>query len=71
MTDPSLQHAAEPAIEPWMRGPIAGVDPMVAPLLYSFQMAREDLALHSATLSQEGSERGEIAGYDAPGSDVN
>ena len=30
--------------EPWMRGPIPGVDPFLAPLLYSFQMAREDLA---------------------------
>jgi uncharacterized damage-inducible protein DinB len=26
-----------------MRGPIPGVDPFLAPLLYSFQMAREDL----------------------------
>ncbi len=31
-------------VEPWLRGPIAGVDPMVAPVLMSFQMAREDLA---------------------------
>src|SRR5215470_17994257 len=30
--------------EPWMRGPIPGVDPLVAPILYSFQQAREDLA---------------------------
>src|ERR1700693_3456581 len=30
--------------EPWLRGPIPGVDPLLAPLLYSFQMAREDLA---------------------------
>jgi len=35
-----------------MRGPIAGVDPLLAPLFYSFQMAREDLALHTAALSQ-------------------
>src|SRR5579863_210332 len=34
----------EPLAEPWLRGPIAGVDPLLAPLLYSFQMAREDLA---------------------------
>jgi uncharacterized damage-inducible protein DinB len=27
-----------------MRGPVPGVNPFVAPLLYSFQMAREDLA---------------------------
>lgn len=29
--------------EPWMRGPIAGIDPLVAPVLYTFQQAREDL----------------------------
>jgi uncharacterized damage-inducible protein DinB len=29
--------------EPWMRGPIAGVDPLLAPVLYTFQQAREDL----------------------------
>jgi uncharacterized damage-inducible protein DinB len=29
--------------EPWMRGPIEGVSPLVAPVLYSFQLAREDL----------------------------
>jgi uncharacterized damage-inducible protein DinB len=34
----------EPSLpEPWMRGPIAGVDPLLAPVLYSFQQAREDL----------------------------
>ena len=30
--------------EAWLRGPIPGVDTLLAPLLYSFQMAREDLA---------------------------
>jgi uncharacterized damage-inducible protein DinB len=30
--------------EPWLRGPLPGIDPLLAPLLYSFQMAREDLA---------------------------
>lgn len=30
--------------EPWLRGPIPGVDTLLAPLLYSFQMAREDVA---------------------------
>ncbi len=30
--------------EAWMRGPIPGVDPLLAPILYSFQQAREDLA---------------------------
>jgi uncharacterized damage-inducible protein DinB len=29
--------------EPWLRGPISGVHPLLAPILYSFQQAREDL----------------------------
>jgi hypothetical protein len=37
--------------EPWMRGPIAGVHPLLAPVLYSFQMAREDLEKFTADLS--------------------
>ncbi|HEV2199473.1 MAG TPA: DinB family protein [Bryobacteraceae bacterium] len=39
------QPSIEPlAIEAWMRGSIPGVDPLLAPVLYSFQQAREDLA---------------------------
>jgi uncharacterized damage-inducible protein DinB len=38
-------------VEPWMRGPIDGVDVLVAPVLYSFQQAREDLALHTEGLT--------------------
>ena len=34
-----------------MRGPIAGVDPLLAPILYSFQQAREDLAHWTAGLT--------------------
>jgi uncharacterized damage-inducible protein DinB len=37
--------------EPWLRGPLPGVDTFVAPLLYSFQMAREDLARHTDGLT--------------------
>ena len=37
--------------EPWLRGPVAGVDPLVAPVLYAFQQAREDLARHTAGLT--------------------
>ena len=37
--------------EPWMRGPIAGVDPLVAPVLYSFQQAMEDLTRHTEGLT--------------------
>jgi uncharacterized damage-inducible protein DinB len=39
-------------VEPWMRGPIAGVDPLIAPVLYSFQMASEDLAKYTDGLTQ-------------------
>ncbi len=39
--------------EPWLRGPLPGVDPFIAPLFYSFQMAREDLAHHTTGLSTE------------------
>lgn len=37
--------------EPWLRGPIEGVHPLIAPVLYAFQQAREDLAHHTAGLS--------------------
>ena len=39
--------------EPWLRGPIAGVDTLVAPILYCFQQAREDLARHTEGLTTE------------------
>jgi hypothetical protein len=39
--------------EPWMRGPIAGVSPLTAPLLYTFQHAREDLARYTGGLTTE------------------
>jgi uncharacterized damage-inducible protein DinB len=39
--------------EPWMRGPLDGVHPLVAPLFYSFQQAREDLARYTAGLSTD------------------
>ena len=37
--------------EPWMRGPLAGVSPLLAPVLFTFQHAREDLAEHTEGLS--------------------
>ena len=37
--------------EPWLRGAIPGVDPCVAPVLYAFQQAREDLAIYVDGLS--------------------
>jgi uncharacterized damage-inducible protein DinB len=39
--------------EPWLRGPITGVHPITAPLLYSLQQAREDLAKWTDALSDE------------------
>ena len=37
--------------EPWLRGPVAGVHPSLAPALYVFEQTREDLATHTAGLS--------------------
>ncbi len=39
--------------EPWMRGPIEGVHPLIAPALYGFQQAREDLARFTEGLTPE------------------
>lgn len=39
--------------EAWLRGPIEGVHPLVAPLLMSFEMAREDLARATSGLTVE------------------
>ncbi len=41
------------APEPWLRGPIEGVNPFVAPVLYAFQQAREDLAKHTEGLTTD------------------
>ena len=43
----------EPSAEPWLRGPIEGVHPLIAPALYAFQHAREDLAKWTAGLTTE------------------
>jgi uncharacterized damage-inducible protein DinB len=37
--------------EPWLRGPIPGVRVLIAPVLYSFQQAREDIAKHTEGLT--------------------
>jgi hypothetical protein len=39
--------------EPWLRGPIAGLSPLLAPILYAFQQAREDLARFTEGLTSE------------------
>jgi uncharacterized damage-inducible protein DinB len=40
-------------LEPWLRGPIPGLHPLIAPVLYSFQQAREDLAKYMEGLGPE------------------
>ncbi len=42
-----------PLPEPWLRGPLEGAHALAAPVLYSFQQAREDLAQYTAGLSFE------------------
>src|SRR5436309_15677628 len=39
--------------EPWLRGPISGVSPIIAPVLHAFEQAREDLATHTEGLTIE------------------
>jgi len=39
--------------EAWMRGAIPGVHPLLAPLLFSFQQAREDLSDYTDGLTAE------------------
>src|SRR6516164_8502252 len=49
----NMANRPEPVLpEPWMRGPIQGVDPLCASVLFSFQHAREDLARHTEGLSE-------------------
>ncbi len=48
---PGLKAAS--SVEPWMRGPIEGVDPLLAPLIYCFQQAREDITKFAADLTAE------------------
>jgi DinB superfamily len=39
--------------EPWLRASITHVHPLTAPVLYTFQQAREDLAKYTGPLSTE------------------
>ncbi len=39
--------------EAWLRGPISGVDPLIAPVLYTFTQAREDLARYTEGLTPD------------------
>src|SRR5215471_8219041 len=47
----SAEAPVDLSIEPWMRGPIEDVDPLLAPVLFSFQQAREDLARYTGGLT--------------------
>ena len=47
-----MSFPAESVPEPWLRGPLEGVHPLLAPLLYTFQQAREDLARYTEGLSR-------------------
>lgn len=44
---------ADTAPEPWLRGPIAGVHPLVAPVFFAFEQVREDLKKHTAGLRHD------------------
>lgn len=50
MSDSPLQ---QPQPEPWLRGAIPGVEPFVAPVFFTFTQVREDLATHTAGLTQD------------------
>jgi len=39
--------------EPWLRGPLPGVHPLLSPALYALQQTREDLARHTQSLTDE------------------
>lgn len=43
----------DPVPEPWLRGPLEGVHPLVQPIFFSFAQVREDLAKHVTGLSAE------------------
>lgn len=41
------------SVEPWMRGPLAGIEPQVQPLFFSFTQVREDLARYTEGITQD------------------
>ena len=43
--------SADERPEPWLRGPISAVHPLLTPVLYSFEQAREDLDYWTAGLT--------------------
>jgi DinB superfamily len=42
-----------PGVEPWLRGPLAGVHPLLAPTLHSFAQVREDIARWTTPLTDD------------------
>ena len=55
MTDPEPGPIAAPteeAPEPWLRGPLPAVDPLLAPVIFSLAQVREDLARWIAPLGE-------------------
>jgi uncharacterized damage-inducible protein DinB len=49
--EPPPEALPEALPEAWLRGPIEGVDPLVAPVLFTFRQAREDLSPYTAGLT--------------------
>ena len=45
--------SSDELVEPWLRGPVEGVDPVIGATLHAFQQAREDLAQWTGDLSDE------------------
>ena len=43
----------EPIPEPWLRGPLEGVHPFLAPVLHALMQAREDLHTHTRGFTVE------------------
>lgn len=37
--------------EPWLRGPVAGIHPLLAPVFYALTQAQEDLEKHTADVT--------------------
>ena len=46
-------NASESLPEPWLRGSLPGVNPLVTPVFHSFLQVREDLAKHAAGLQTD------------------
>lgn len=49
----SLQAPHEKQPEPWLRGPVPGLHPVLGALIHSFEQAREDLARFTSGLTDE------------------